>query len=75
VRFLICYIFGRRPKGGGWPKWPNGKYASARVCGRNRPTPGHGKLFLHGFCLVAQMSIIILYYATDAAHTQYNHTQ
>jgi len=29
VRFLICYIFGRRPKGGGaWPKWPNGKYAS-----------------------------------------------
>jgi len=28
VRFLICYIFGGRPKGGTWPKWPNGKYAS-----------------------------------------------
>jgi len=28
VRFLICYIFGRRPKGGAWPKWPNGKYAT-----------------------------------------------
>jgi len=29
VRFLICYIFGRRPKrGGAWPKWPSGKYAT-----------------------------------------------
>jgi len=27
VRFLICYIFGWRPKGGAWFKWSNGKYA------------------------------------------------
>jgi len=25
----ICYIFGRRPKEGAWPKLPNGKYAHA----------------------------------------------
>ena len=23
VRFLICYIFGRRPRERAWPKWPN----------------------------------------------------